>query len=234
MISRNSEGEIVFSVDESDEFEGALKEVLATTEIGKKYRKEYFTKERGNEDAERLVDAAVEVAKDTTGKSLISRPILERALTLLIDSGKIQSKNLHTAQQLEEPEVDSRPRDKNGKLLTDVQIKFGEMARFAATATADAVRQRKHTDHEFLVFLQSQLRKEMQDQPVGDAVVNLNQMAPTKKNPPADVAAYAARYRTMSTTDVKRELSPGMNPHGPAAAAEANRLFNSACAAGLI
>jgi hypothetical protein len=234
MISRNQDGEFIFSVDESEEFEGALKEVLATTEIGKKYRKEYFTKERSDRDAAMLVDAAIAVAEDLTGKPLISRPILERALTLLIDSGKIQPKNLQAAQQLEEPEVDSRPRDKNGKLLTDVQIKFGEMTRFAQTATPDAIRQRKHTDREFLAFLQSQLRKEMQSQEVGDAAVNLNQTAPTKKNPPADVVAYAARYRTMSTAVIKKELGRGTNPLGPAAAEEANRLFNSACAAGLI
>src|SRR5258708_30370266 len=130
MISRNEDGEFIFSVEESDEFEGAVKEVLATTEIGKKYRKEYFTKERGDEDAGKLVDAAIAVAEDLTGKPLISRPILERALTLLIDSGKIQPKNLQAAQQLEEPEVDSRPRDKNAKLLTDGQIKFGGMPRY--------------------------------------------------------------------------------------------------------
>ncbi len=234
MISRNQDGEFIFTLDESGEFEGALKEVLATTEIGKKYRKEYFTKERGDQDAAMLVDAAIAVAEDLTGKPLISRPILERALTLLIDSGKIQPKSLQTAQQLEEPEVDSRPRDKNGKLLTDVQIKFGEMTRFAQTATPDAIRQRKHIDREFLAFLQSQLRKEMQSQEVGDAAVNLNQTAPKKKNPPVDVVAYAARYRTMSTAVIKKELGRGTNPLGPAAAEEANRLFNSACAAGLI
>jgi hypothetical protein len=202
MIGRNTDGEFIFSVDESDEFEGALKEVLATTEIGKKYRKEYFTKERGDEDAEKLVDAAVAVAKDTTGQPLLSRPILERALTILIDSGKIQPKNLQAAQPLEEPEVDSRPRDKNGKLLTDVQIKFGEMARFAATATADAVRQRKHTDHEFLVFLQSQLRKEMADTPVGDGVTPAGQPT-TKARASQELVAFAQKYTHEPTANLR-------------------------------
>jgi hypothetical protein len=58
--------------------------------------------------------------------------------------------------------------------------------------------------------------------------------APTKKAVPADVAAYAARYRTMSMDAVRKELSPGMNPEGPAAAAQAKRLFDASCAAGLI
>lgn len=171
MISRNQDSQFVFSVDETEEFESALKEVLATTEIGKIYRKDYFTKESGDKDAARLVDAALAVAEDLTGKPLISRPILERALTLLIDSGKIQPKNLQAAQQLEEPEVDSRPRDKNGKLLTDVQIKFSEMTRFAETATPDAVCQRRHTDRAFADFVRHNLRLEMQSQEVGDAVV---------------------------------------------------------------
>ncbi len=193
MITRNNDGEIVFSVDESEEFEGALKEVLATTEIGQEYRKEYFTKERADEDAGKLVDAAVEVAKDTTGKPLISRPILERALTLLIDSGKIQPKNLQTAQQLEEPEVDTCPRDKNGKLLTDVQIKFGEMTRFAETATPDAIRQRRHTDGAFADFVRHNLRLEMQSQEVGDAVVPAG-ASTTKARASKELVDFAQKF----------------------------------------
>jgi hypothetical protein len=201
MLSRNQDGEFVFDVNETEEFESALKEVLATTEIGKIYRKDYFTKESADKHSGMLVDAALAVAEDLTGKPLISRPILERALTLLIDSGKIQPKNLQAAQQLEEPEVDSRPRDKNGKLLTDVQIKFGEMTRFAQTATADAIRQRKHTDHEFLVFHQSQLRKEMAETVVGDAV---SEGQPTTKvRTSKELESFAQKYLVEPSVNLR-------------------------------
>src|SRR5258708_8660861 len=130
MISRNEDGEFIFSVEESEEFEGALKEVLAATEIGKKYRKEYFTKERGDEDAEKLVDAALAVAKDTRGQPLISRPILERALILLIDSGKIQPKNLVKSTPLEEEPEDLTPRNKNRNLLTPPHLSCSDTPQY--------------------------------------------------------------------------------------------------------
>jgi hypothetical protein len=202
MISRNQDGEFIFSVDESEEFEGALKEVLATTEIGKKYRKEYFTKERGDEDAEKLVDAALAVAKDTTGQPLISRPILERALTLLIDSGKIQPKNLQAAQQLEEPEADSRPRDRNGKLLTPQQIAWSEMTRFAAEATPDQIRQRRHTDSVFADYVRHNLRLEMQSQEVGDAVVPAGKST-TKARASQELVAFAQKYTHEPTANLR-------------------------------
>lgn len=194
MITRNNDGEFVFSVDETEEFEGALKEVLSTTEIGKLYKKEYYVEARGDEDAGKLVDAAITVAEDLTGKPLISRSILERALTLLIHSGKIRPKNLQTAQQLEEPEVDTRPRDKNGKLLTDAQIKFGEMTRFAETATPDAIRQRRHTDRAFADFVRHNLRLEMQSQEVGDAVTPAGQQPTTKTRASKELIDFAQKF----------------------------------------
>jgi hypothetical protein len=38
----------------------------------------------------------------------------------------------------------------------------------------------------------------------------------------------------MSSQQVKTLLSPGLNPLGPAAAAENKRLFDAACACGAI
>jgi hypothetical protein len=61
----------------------------------------------------------------------------------------------------------------------------------------------------------------LRDDPVA---CNLNEKAPTAKKVPHEVADYAARYRTMSADAVRKELSPGMNQQGPAAAAEANNL----------
>ncbi len=202
MITRNNEGEFVFTIDESEEFESALKDVLASTQIGKTYRKEYFTKERGDQDAAMLVDAAIAVAEDLTGKPLISRPILEHALTLLIDSGKIQPKNLQAAQQLEEPEVDSRPRDRNGNLLTPQQIAWSEMTRFAAEATPDQIRQRRHTDSIFADFVRHNLRLEMQSQEVGDAVVPAG-TSTTKARASQELVDFTSKYNREPIANLK-------------------------------
>jgi hypothetical protein len=176
MLSKNSEGEIIFSaVDDREELVSSLKEILTSTDVGLDYKTNYYTKERSDEDGEKIVAAAVQIA----GGPMISSRHLEHALTLLIDSGALQAKNVSQHTQLEEPEEDLRPRDRNGKLLTEAQISWGEMSRFAATATADQVRQRKSIDGKFREFIATNLRREMSETPVGDGVVPAGQ--PTTK-----------------------------------------------------
>ena len=79
---------------------------------------EAFDLDIPDEDAEKILSAAIRVA----GGELVSARDLVRALELLIDSGLIQPKNVAQSTQLEEPAEDTRPRDKNGKLLTTEQI----------------------------------------------------------------------------------------------------------------
>jgi hypothetical protein len=157
MIGRNTEGDVTFTIDDRDELVSSTKEILTSTEIGQTYNKLYYDKERGDDDAAKMVAAAQQIA----GGPNISIRHLTRALELLIDSGELQPKNIAQAVQLEEPEEDLRPRDKNGKLLTPEQIAWGEMTRFAQTATPDAIRQRRHTDHVFAEFVRTNLRREM-------------------------------------------------------------------------
>jgi hypothetical protein len=230
MISRNQDGEFIFSVDESDEFEGALKEVLAITEIGKKYRKEYFTKERGDEDAEKLVDAALAVAKDTTGQPLISRPILERALTLLIDSGELQPKNVAQSAQLEEPEEDLRPRGRDGKLLTDSQLKWQEYRTWSETANSSERKIRMNSDSGYATFVRKALQAEM-SQPIDGAVP----VGPTSKaRVSKDLVDFARKYH--------KEPIANLRPKGGFVTLEGeqiawpafNELMTKATAAGVI
>jgi hypothetical protein len=92
----------------------------------------------------------------------------------------------------------------------------------------------KRTDPGFAEFYAHYARQERSTE-VGDRVENLNERkTPTKKTVPADVLRFAQEYRLLSTQQVKTLLSPGLNPLGPAAAAESNRLFEAACACGAI
>jgi hypothetical protein len=119
------------------------------------------------------------------------------------------------------------------KQLTEPQKRWSEYRQFSEQANMSEINRRKQSDPGFASYVRKCYEREI-DQEIGDAVVNLNQKAPTKKNVPDDVAAYAVRFRTMSTDASRTELSPGRNPLGPAAAAEANRLFELACQYGLI
>lgn len=190
MIMRDSKGEIRFhAVDDQDEVVSALKEIFAGSAVGKNYKQNFYTKATGDSDYEKLIKAAVQIA----GGPMISAGNLTLALELLIDSGEIQPKNVAQSTQLEEPEEDLRPRDRNGKILTPEQLAWGEMTTFAQTATPDAIRQRKHVDGKFREFIQTNLRREMQEQPVGDGVVPAGQPA-TKARASQELVDFTSKY----------------------------------------
>jgi hypothetical protein len=188
MISRTQDGEVVFTADETSELVGALKEMFAT-EIGQVYTKDYYVKSRGDEDTEKLVSAAMQIA----GSPNISSRHLTHALSLLIDSGGIQPRVAVQTTELEEQEEDTRPRDKNGKLLTPQQIAWSEMTQFASTATPDAIRQRRHTDSVFADFVRTNLRREMAATEVGDAVTPAGQPT-TKARASQELVDFARKY----------------------------------------
>ena len=199
MITRDSNGEIRFHyVDDQDEVVSALREIFTGNEVGKNYKQNFYTKASGDADYEKLIKAAVRIA----GGPMISAGNLTHALELLIDSGELQPKNVSQSTQLEEPEGDIRPLDKNGKLLTEQQIAWGEMARFAGTATPDAIRQRRHTDRAFADFVRTNLRREMQEQPVGDAVTPEGQPT-TKARASKELESFAHKFLVEPSSNLR-------------------------------
>ena len=77
------DGQVVFSLDDEQEIESALKHIFNTTEVGQDYKKNYASIARIDEDYDKLVRAASQIA----GGSFIHEGHLQTALTLLIDSG---------------------------------------------------------------------------------------------------------------------------------------------------
>jgi hypothetical protein len=120
------------------------------------------------------------------------------------------------------------------KQLSSSQLAWQEYRVFSEQNDMRACRARAASDPGYASFMHKNLEREAAEQSPTD-LINLNaNRTPTKRAIPSDVAAYAERYRTLSIDAVRKELSPGMNPLGPAAAAEAQRLFDASCAAGLI
>src|SRR5258708_17917156 len=109
MIARSQDGQITFTVDDRDEVISALKEVFRTTDVGKLYLKDFYTKEKGDDHAEKILGAAIQIA----GSQNISVQHLTRALELLTDSSEIQAHLAQQAAQLEEPEPDTRPKPRD-------------------------------------------------------------------------------------------------------------------------
>jgi hypothetical protein len=199
MIGRNTEtGDITFTIDDREELVSSFKEIFATTDVGRDYKTNYYTKDRADSDAARIVGAAQQIA----GGSNISVRHLTRALELLISAGEIQPKNITQSTQLEEEPEDLRPRDRNGKLLTPQQIAWSEMTTFANTATPDAIRQRRHTDQVFAEFVRTNLRREMAETAVGDAVVPAGQ-SENKSRATQELVAFAHKFNHEPSANLR-------------------------------
>lgn len=166
MIRRNEvDGQITFEASDRQEVVDALKEVFLT-EIGQHYKNDCYTVENGDEDLEKILRAAQIVA----GGPNLTVDAMRRGLELLVNSGEIRPRDFESSPELTEPEEDTRPRDKNGKLLTPQQIQWSEYRQFAETASMAEVRRRKETDSGFANFVRKNLQREMA-QEIGDAVV---------------------------------------------------------------
>ena len=154
-ISRNTEGDVCFTIDDRDELVSSFKEIFTTTGIGRDYKTNYYTKDRADSDAALIVGAAQQVA----GGPNISLRNLEHALSLLIDSGEIQPKDMTQAVQLAEPEVDNRPRGRDGKPLTDSQLKWQEYRTWSETANSSERKLRMQSDHGYASYVRQAYRR---------------------------------------------------------------------------
>ena len=170
------------------------------------------------------VYAIVGLAQEQAGGRVeITVPEAEAAARELFLAGDLQPKQ----KKVEQPPAP--------KPLTASQQAWSEYRIFSESHTSSECKARARVDAGYASFMRKNYEREFAASPVDGAAVNLNEKKPTTKLAvPADVADYAARYRTMGADALRKELSPGMNPQGPAAAAEANRLFEASCAAGLI
>jgi hypothetical protein len=135
----------------------------------------------------------------------------------------------------EEPE-DTRPRDSLGRVMSPKAIQWRDWTAWVTNPETSMrqITELRRTNPAFQEFYSHYSTQERTSTPVGDAVENLNVRQAAKKTVPADVQKFAAEYRTLSVQQLKTLLSPGLNPQGPAAAVEQQRLFDAACACGAI
>lgn len=197
MIGRNSEGDVTFTVDDRDELVSSFKELLTSTDVGRNYKTNFYTKERSDEDASKIVGAAQQIA----GGPSISIRHLTRALEILLDAGEIQPKNIAQAVQLSEPEPDTRPRGRNGKPLTDSQLRWQEYNVWSATAGSEDRKRRMASDPDYASFVRKSLRAEM-DQPIDGAVTPVGE--PDKKiKATAELVDFVQKYNRSSRESLK-------------------------------
>jgi hypothetical protein len=195
MISRNSAGEITFTIDDREELVSSFKELFTTTDVGRDYKTNYYTKERSDDDCAKMIAAAQQIA----GGPNITVRHLTSALELLISSGEIQQKNVVQSAQLDEPEVDNRPRGRDGKLLTDSQIKWQEYGVWSQTANSSERKIRMNSDPGYATFVRKSLQAEMTHE-IDGAV----QVGPTSKaKATKELEAFAQKFLVEPSSNLR-------------------------------
>lgn len=197
MIGRNTEGDITFTIDDREELVSSFKEIFATTDVGRNYKKNYFTKDRSDDDCAKMIAAAQQIA----GGPNISIRYLTRALELLIASGELQPKNIAQAVPLEEPEVDNRPRGRDGKPLTDSQLKWQEYRTWSESASSSERKLRMQSDPGYATFVRKAYQAEM-NQEIGDAVTPSG--APTTKvRASQDLVSFVQKFHAEPSQNLR-------------------------------
>jgi hypothetical protein len=112
--------------------------------------------------------------------------------------------------------VDNTPRDKNGKPLTESQLRWSEYRQFSETHNSAERKARTQTDSGYREFVHTNLVREFAEQPVGDAVVAVGTQAvrQDKTKVTQELREFAQAYRLAPTSEVKKLSSPAMNPIG--------------------
>jgi hypothetical protein len=105
------------------------------------------------------------------------------------------------------------------------------------------INERKRTDAGYARYFNERLQQEIRsDDPMQEINVRNNWRQPalstktstSRRVAPTEVQQFAVQYARMSTEQLKTLLSPVLNPNGPADAARVKRLFDDACAYGLV
>jgi hypothetical protein len=198
MIGRNPlSQEVIFSPDETEEVVGALKEIIRDTDIGRDYKKNFYRSEDGDNHLEKIIGAAQLVA----GGEMISLSSMTRALQLLISSGALQPRDFEPSPELSEPEPDTRPRTRDGKLMTESQQRWSEMTEWTNTHSMQEVNLRKRNDPQYAAFVRKAYAAEVTHE-IPDAVTPVGEPTKSVKATPA-LIAFVEAYHRASVEDLK-------------------------------
>ncbi len=198
MVRQDSEGVIRFDArTDEDELVSALREVFKTTDIGQDYFENYRTDATADSDANLMLNAAVRVA----GGFQISVNDLAVALSLLIETGQIKPKNFKAATPFAEPKIDNRPVGRDGKPLTDSQLKWREYRQWSESHSADQCRARAKDDEGYGSFMHKNLTREFAAPGVLDAVTPIGQSQGAKRTP--ELLEFARKYNKEKTENLR-------------------------------
>ena len=145
--------EIVIDLTDPSELNDALKE-LAELPAGRKYFAECYTEDTYDADVAKIIDYAKVVYPGCD----LTVAVLAGTLSLLMKAGKIRRRPDLQVAPLREPveEVDTRPRDKNGRFLSAQEEEWITWCNNKNTPMY-AINQNRKTDVAFAKFYNEQM-----------------------------------------------------------------------------
>jgi hypothetical protein len=166
-------------------------------------------KEAGLDTGENL-DAILEATQAKFDREEVTLPEFTLVARQLWMIGELKKKPVAPVP------VDNTPRDKNGKPLSESQLRWSEYRQFSESHSSSECRARARTDSRYRDFLHTNLVREFAEQPVGDAVVAVGTQAvrQDKTRVTQELREFAQAYRLAPTSEVKKLSSPAMNPNG--------------------
>jgi hypothetical protein len=173
------------------------------------------------------LDAILEATQAKFDREEVTLPeftLIARQLWMI---GELKKKSV------EPTSIDNTPRDKNGKPLSESQLRWSEYRQFSESHSSSECRARARTDSGYRDFLHTNLVREFAEQPVGDAVVAIGTQAvrQDKTRVTQDLREFAQAYRLAPTSEVKKLMSAATNPNG---FVEYRTKLDAAIAAGLL
>jgi hypothetical protein len=203
--------ERVLSLHNVDETNPAFWQEFHETAVWKRFVETYGTSPA---NLERIIDILIKLYPE---QDYFTVDQVTHSFKTAMNSGGSASDPLDRIQVQEvEPTPEPVATDKNGRPLSAAQIAWSEMIRWSETATSAQITERRRTDPAYASFYHKNLVRSFEG--VGDGVVEQNphllpQGAPTTaalKN--ERLVAFAKRYQTMSSAEVRAARSKGINP----------------------
>lgn len=181
------------------------------TAAGKKYFRDFASPENN----ELVIEAVWRLYPDI---EYVTVSTFVDAIGTMIAAGELTPTHTPEPAQVVEPPAPV-PVDRNGRPLTQAQLDWSEMTAFTNERSMKEINDRKRVDPKFLAYIQTNLRRQM-DQPIdGDARPtnpHLEQNAAPTKAAMKDerLVKFASDYRKAPTAEIKKLKRLDTNPLG--------------------
>lgn len=200
-------------VDDDPQASREFMQEVKTTAPGKRF----FSDFASEENMQKVVEGVAKLYPDA---EYITLSAFVDTLGTLIAAGELTP--THAPEPvLPEAPATPVPVDRNGRPLTQAQIDWAEMAAFANERPMREINERKRIDPKFRTFIQTNLRRDMQQEIDGDVTPfnpHLKPQAPPSVSALENerLVEFARQWKLMPADTIRKAKRQDTNPLGAA------------------